>query len=485
MLILINTVWRKSFRAVRHIPSKFFCRKPGFSLLIISGLVLCGNVHVGSAQQAPANSATSAATNGTAPPPPQLKADLNRILAGREFQPQTSEKSQLTDLVAQARRMWERLREWWSNLFRLSGVKGGSTLLIYILLAFILSGLLWVVYRMFRDWSPREHAAQPRRIVSEEDEALAEIERDPDMWLTQAEEWAAQSDYRRAFRAVFLALLLQLDRAGALSYDRARTNGEYLRHLQQTRALPLYDALVPLAVAFETRWYGDTPTSAQDYQAIREAYKRLPLFAVSAASAPATTDSQIAQRASLLSRRKGRQPMTTPRRHIPEYGIIAVLLGVFLIIALLAEQAGQSVVTSTSASSLNANPAGSKALYALLETIPLPARRLTSPWYDLRSSDGMVVIVEKLDKKRQPDQNEINALRNWTQAGGTTLYFLSEPARPLDPQNTLAGDIEVTDARPTRRSGSACRFRLALYPQCRQYYSCQSRALAARSQFPL
>ncbi len=261
-------------------------------LLTVCLMSLCGSLCPVHAQQPASGNSSASAANGTAPPAPQLKADLNRILAGREFQPQTSEKSQLTDLVAQARRMWERLREWWSNLFRLSGVKGGSTLLIYILLAFILSGLLWVVYRMFRDWSPREHAAQPRRIVSEEDEALAEIERDPETWLTQAEEWAAQSDYRRAYRAVFLALLLQLDRAGALSYDRARTNGEYLRHLQQTRALPLYDALVPLAVAFETRWYGDTPTSSQDYQAIREAYKRLPLFAVSAASAPATTDTK-------------------------------------------------------------------------------------------------------------------------------------------------------------------------------------------------
>lgn len=261
-------------------------------LLTVCLITLCGSLCPIHAQQPPSGNSSAGAANGTSPPPPQLKADLNRILAGREFQPQTSEKSQLTDLIAQARRRWERLLEWWSKLFRLSGVKGGSTLLIYILLAFILSGLLWVVYRMFRDWSPREHAAQPRRLVSKKDEALAEIERNPDTWLTQAEEWATQSDYRRAYRAVFLALLLQLDRAGALSYDRARTNGEYLRHLQQTRALPLYDALVPLAAAFETRWYGDTPTTPQDYQAIREAYKRLPLLAVSTTSSPATPDTR-------------------------------------------------------------------------------------------------------------------------------------------------------------------------------------------------
>lgn len=140
--------------------------------------------------------------------------------------------------------------------------------------------------------------------------------------------------------------------------------------------------------------------------------------------------------------------MTNPRRHIPEYWIITLLLGAFLVIALFAEQAGQSVVPSSSVSSLNANPAGSKALYALLETIPYPVRRLTSTWNSLRSDDGMIVVVEKLDKERQPTPKEVDALRRWTQAGGTVLYFLSDPPRPLDPQDTLAGDIEVISARP-------------------------------------
>ncbi len=140
--------------------------------------------------------------------------------------------------------------------------------------------------------------------------------------------------------------------------------------------------------------------------------------------------------------------MTNSRRHIPEYAIVALLLGAFLIIALFAEQAGQAVVASSSASSLNANPAGSKALYALLETNAYSVRRLTSTWDTLSPNDGMIVVVEPLDKKRQPTAKEVDALRSWTQAGGTTLYFLSDPPRPLDPQDTLAGDIEVVSAGP-------------------------------------
>lgn len=138
--------------------------------------------------------------------------------------------------------------------------------------------------------------------------------------------------------------------------------------------------------------------------------------------------------------------MTSSRRAIPEYWLIALLLGAFLVVALFAEQAGQAVVTSEAASSLNANPSGCKALYALLETIPYRVRRLTSTWNALRPDDGMIVIVEKFDKERQPTEKEVDSLRQWTQAGGTVLYFLSNPPRPLEPKDSLAGDIAVVSA---------------------------------------
>ena len=149
--------------------------------------------------------------------------------------------------------------------------------------------------------------------------------------------------------------------------------------------------------------------------------------------------------------------MTFPRRAIPEYWIIACLLGAFLIVALFAEQAGQAVVTSEAASSLNANPSGCKALYALLETIPYRVRRLTSTWNALRPEDGMIVIVEKFAKERRPSDKEVDSLQHWTQAGGTVLYFLSNPPRPLDPKNSLAGDIAVVsvNAEPDEVSPSS------------------------------
>ena len=229
------------------------------------------------AQQSPAVSGNpSASSSASAVPPSQLKADLNRILGSREFQPDTPDNNYLRDKMAEGRRLWQRVRDWWDHLFQTGGLRGGSNLVIGVLLTFISAGLLWIVFRMFRDRSPREYAARPARKMAAEEEDWAEIERDAGVWLTQAEEWARQGDFRRAFRAVFLAMLLQLDNAELLSYDRARTNGDYLRQLQQARNQPIYALLVSYAAAFDARWYGDQPTSQQDYQDIRDAHKQLP-----------------------------------------------------------------------------------------------------------------------------------------------------------------------------------------------------------------
>ncbi len=261
-----------------RIGNTFGRRGAGVRATIIACLLvwLCSSRPV-QAQQSPAATGNPpASSSASVAPPSQLKADLNRILGSKEFQPDTPDDNYLRDKMAEGRRLWQRVRDWWDHLFRTSGLRGGSNLVIGVLLTLISAGLLWIVFRMLRNWSPREYAARPAHKVAAEEEALAEIERDAGVWLTQAEEWARQGDFRRAYRAVFLAMLLQLDSAELLSYDRARTNGDYLRQLQQARNQPIYALLVSFAAAFDARWYGDQPTSQQDYQDIRDAHKQLP-----------------------------------------------------------------------------------------------------------------------------------------------------------------------------------------------------------------
>jgi uncharacterized protein DUF4129 len=77
----------------------------------------------------------------------------------------------------------------------------------------------------------------------------------------RAEEAAGEGDYRSAIRYRCLAVLLALDEAGMLTFDRTATNREYLFRAPGT----IHDDLQPLLDRFDQIWYGDAPTNAQEW----------------------------------------------------------------------------------------------------------------------------------------------------------------------------------------------------------------------------
>jgi hypothetical protein len=128
-----------------------------------------------------------------------------------------------------------------------------------------------------------------------------------------------------------------------------------------------------------------------------------------------------------------------------EFWIVTVLLILFLGVAFYSEQAGQTVVEHASVSTYNARPSGSKALYELFGTVPYKMQRSAALWNSLSAQVGLLVVIEKFDPERLPSAKEVNALRDWTQNGGTLLYFVQTPARSLDPKDPLAGDVAIID----------------------------------------
>ncbi|MBF6612406.1 MAG: DUF4129 domain-containing protein [Chloroflexi bacterium] len=78
----------------------------------------------------------------------------------------------------------------------------------------------------------------------------------------KAEEAASAGDYHLAIRYRCLAVLLTLDEAGMLHFDRAATNREYLFRAQGA----LHDELQPLLDRFDAIWYGGAPTSQEEWQ---------------------------------------------------------------------------------------------------------------------------------------------------------------------------------------------------------------------------
>ena len=78
---------------------------------------------------------------------------------------------------------------------------------------------------------------------------------------TRADQSAAEGDYRSAIRYRCLAVLLALDEAGMLVFDRTATNREYLFRAPG----PLHDDLQLLLTRFEEVWYGNSDTNAEEW----------------------------------------------------------------------------------------------------------------------------------------------------------------------------------------------------------------------------
>ncbi|HYP20926.1 MAG TPA: DUF4129 domain-containing protein [Chloroflexia bacterium] len=72
---------------------------------------------------------------------------------------------------------------------------------------------------------------------------------------------ADEGDFRSAIRYRCLAVLLVLDEAGKLAFDRSATNREYLFRAPGA----LHDELQPLLDRVDDVWYGNMPTGGEDW----------------------------------------------------------------------------------------------------------------------------------------------------------------------------------------------------------------------------
>ena len=87
--------------------------------------------------------------------------------------------------------------------------------------------------------------------------------RPPAEHLDDASQLANQGSYRLALRALYLATLVALDRRRLIVFEPSRTNWQYLRDMPRTDVRQLFQDFTRL---FDHKWYGDEPTTDDDYQ---------------------------------------------------------------------------------------------------------------------------------------------------------------------------------------------------------------------------
>ena len=177
-----------------------------------------------------------------------------------------------------AKTLWQRFIDWlveqfeaiFGGIFKAAAARpiiGDIIAATMLLLAAI--GVSLVFYRL-----GRSAAARWRRRASEDvGEELARPA-DPDELYAAACRAAGRGQYARAVALLFQASLVALDRAGAVTYDPARTAGEYRRAVRRALA----GAAGPfdgLARAFTLAAYAERPVSESDWSQSSGAYASL------------------------------------------------------------------------------------------------------------------------------------------------------------------------------------------------------------------
>lgn len=194
------------------------------------------------------------------PLPSDARAQLDRILAGPEYQwASGGEPNAIIRFIRTAILRFYLLVLSLTN-FTSRGISAVVGALIFlIVLVFGLRGL----------WSTLvgEAALVTDHHLDEPISAAVALER--------AREFSLSGDYRTAVRYLYLSTLLELEERGLLIYDRSRTNREYLRSVADRPELAA--TLRDVVDVFDRVWYGFQPLAEDaylQYQAQVEALRR-------------------------------------------------------------------------------------------------------------------------------------------------------------------------------------------------------------------
>lgn len=97
-------------------------------------------------------------------------------------------------------------------------------------------------------------------------------DRAPGQHLDDAARLAEEGRLREALRALYLATLVALDRRRLISFDPTLTNWQYMRQMPEGEPRRLFASFTR---TFDHKWYGDEPTTRDEYVHCRELADRI------------------------------------------------------------------------------------------------------------------------------------------------------------------------------------------------------------------
>lgn len=193
------------------------------------------------------------------PTRPAVAEALERVYARPELSPPAP--GPLDPVREWIDRFWSAVRRFFAPLGDLQGDAPWLYWLIIVSLALL--GLAIVGYFLHQTLSGLGRAPDRPEAGAAEPGARA---RTAPAWDALAAKLAGEGRYREAALALYQALLLRLETAGALRYDPAKTPGDYRR---EARPHPQGRALAAFLRGFEPVAFGGRPIAADGYERLR------------------------------------------------------------------------------------------------------------------------------------------------------------------------------------------------------------------------
>ena len=194
------------------------------------------------------------------PAPANARAELDRILARREFG------------AVHPPSAWELLRErvaaWVQRLLMriFGGLKsyptGGKILFWFV----VIGGVLWIAVWLLQSW-----ARHDRMQALETGEPMFTV-RTWQEWLRSAREASARGNFRQAVHATYWAGIVRLQDVGIVPRDGTKTPREYLRVASNPAPGELAgrssvsEPLSALTSRLERTWYADRGATLEDFE---------------------------------------------------------------------------------------------------------------------------------------------------------------------------------------------------------------------------
>ncbi|MCX6344805.1 MAG: DUF4129 domain-containing protein [Armatimonadetes bacterium] len=146
----------------------------------------------------------------------------------------------------------------------------GWVLLGVIVIAFV-AVLVFLALRLLAYYSvkaPKRERAGQQQIVRRSAPSLKSI-------LETSQKQASEGRYREAYRNMYIATILTLDKAKLISYADGITNWEYLRALSRQSAPEATEVFRNMTSSFDELIYGERCVAAGDYETCVSKYKSL------------------------------------------------------------------------------------------------------------------------------------------------------------------------------------------------------------------